>query len=207
MTQNTQQFPAEEVTLPSKGLLYPKDSPLSKGVIEMKYMTALLIAARILGYGKDFTFEHKGEEITIDLTTIEDKELDPKLIKEGKNEFNFTLPVSKTEVTFKLLTHKDDSKIEQELKGLRKINKEAYREISTRMKHLITSVNGDYETKTIREFVDNSLLAIDARELRNYVKEIQPSVDLSFNHEDNSGNIKEINIPVNVNFFWPDAEV
>ena len=34
------QFPTEEVTLPSKGLLYPKDSPLSKGVIEMKYMTA-----------------------------------------------------------------------------------------------------------------------------------------------------------------------
>ena len=34
------QFPAEEVSLPSKGLLYPKDSPLNKGFIEMKYMTA-----------------------------------------------------------------------------------------------------------------------------------------------------------------------
>ena len=34
------QFPTEEVTLPSKGLLYPADSPLRKGVIEMKYMTA-----------------------------------------------------------------------------------------------------------------------------------------------------------------------
>ena len=34
------QFPAEEVTLPSKGLLYPDDSPLKEGVIEMKYMTA-----------------------------------------------------------------------------------------------------------------------------------------------------------------------
>ena len=40
MEQTKQQFPSEEVTLPSKGLLYPKDSPLSKGVIEMKYMTA-----------------------------------------------------------------------------------------------------------------------------------------------------------------------
>ena len=39
MTEQTQ-FPAEEVTLPSKGLLYPKDSPLSKGIINMKYMTA-----------------------------------------------------------------------------------------------------------------------------------------------------------------------
>ena len=38
--KNKQTFPSEKVTLPSKGLLYPKESPLSKGVIEMKYMTA-----------------------------------------------------------------------------------------------------------------------------------------------------------------------
>jgi len=33
-------IPTETVELPSKGLLYPKDSPLAKGVLEMKYMTA-----------------------------------------------------------------------------------------------------------------------------------------------------------------------
>jgi len=33
-------FPTEMVELPSKGLIYPEDSPLSKGKIEMKYMTA-----------------------------------------------------------------------------------------------------------------------------------------------------------------------
>ena len=33
-------LPTEIVSLPSKGLLYPKDSPLSKGEIEMKYMSA-----------------------------------------------------------------------------------------------------------------------------------------------------------------------
>ena len=33
-------FPTEIVELPSKGLLYPKDNPLSSGKIEMKYMTA-----------------------------------------------------------------------------------------------------------------------------------------------------------------------
>ena len=40
METNKQQFPTEEVTLPSKGLLYPEESLLRKGVIEMKYMTA-----------------------------------------------------------------------------------------------------------------------------------------------------------------------
>ena len=33
-------FPTEVVDLPSKGLLYPKDSPLSSGKVEVKYMTA-----------------------------------------------------------------------------------------------------------------------------------------------------------------------
>ena len=33
-------FPSEQVELPSKGLLYPKENPLSKGKVEMKYMTA-----------------------------------------------------------------------------------------------------------------------------------------------------------------------
>ena len=34
------QLPTEIVELPSKGLLYPADSELSKGTIEIKYMGA-----------------------------------------------------------------------------------------------------------------------------------------------------------------------
>ena len=33
-------FPTEEVELPSKGLIYPEDNPLSSGKVEIKYMTA-----------------------------------------------------------------------------------------------------------------------------------------------------------------------
>ena len=33
-------LPTEVIDLPSKGLLYPKDSPLAEGKIEIKYMTA-----------------------------------------------------------------------------------------------------------------------------------------------------------------------
>jgi len=39
-TQLKSPFPTQMVELPSKGLLYPEDNPLSKGVIELKYMTA-----------------------------------------------------------------------------------------------------------------------------------------------------------------------
>ena len=249
MKKTTTTYPSEEVTLPSKGLLYPEGSPLRKGVIEMKYMTAkeedlltnpnliengtvidkllesliltpidfntlltgdknaILVAARVLGYGKDYTFEYRGEEINIDLTTVEDKLLDESLITEGKNEFNFTLPTSKVDITFKFLTHADERKIDNELKGLKKLNKNRETSVTTRMKHIITSIDGEYEQKTIREFVDNNFLAIDARELRTYIEKIQPSVDLSYEYEDQRGNITTIDIPVGIQFFWPDASL
>ena len=38
MSEN--KFPSEVIDLPSEGRLYPKDSPLSEGKIEIKYMTA-----------------------------------------------------------------------------------------------------------------------------------------------------------------------
>ena len=38
MSEN--KFPTEMIDLPSKGKLYPKDSPLSSGKLEIKYMTA-----------------------------------------------------------------------------------------------------------------------------------------------------------------------
>mgnify|MGYP003344159607 CR=1 FL=1 len=40
MAEEKRKFPTEVVDLPSKGLLYPKDHPLSSGQIEIKYMTA-----------------------------------------------------------------------------------------------------------------------------------------------------------------------
>ena len=75
------------------------------------------------------------------------------------------------------------------------------------MKYVITSVDNDFETKTIREFVDNEFLARDARELRKYINKIQPSVDLSYDYEDQRGNITTIDIPVGIKFFWPDATI
>ena len=243
------QFPTEEVTLPSKGLLYPEGSPLRKGVIEMKYMTAkeediltnqnyiangtvidklikslivskfdyndlligdkneLLVAARILGYGKDYSFQYRGETIKVDLTKVEDKVLDESLFKEGKNEFPFTLPTSKKEVTFKFLTHKDEKAIEAEINGLKKINENASAGVSTRLKYAITSIDGDSTKTTIRNFVDNQLLAIDSRALRNHIIKIQPDTNLVFKYEAKDGNFINIDIPINLNFFWPDATI
>jgi hypothetical protein len=236
-------LPTETVELPSKGLLYPKDSELAKGTVEIKYMTAkeediltnqsyiqngtvldkllksiiiskinfddlligdknaIMVAARILGYGSEYSFDYLGTPYTVDLSQIENKPINEDLFKSNTNEFTFTLPKSGNTLTFKLLTHKDEQDINRELEGLKKINKDASPELSTRLKHLITSVEGKRDKKDIREFVDNYLLAQDSRALREYIREIQPDVDLTFFPSNGS---TRVNIPVGVSFFWPD---
>ena len=163
---------------------------------------AIMVAARILGYGKDYSFSILGEDHTVDLSTLENKPLNEELFKDGENNFEFTLPHSGNKVTFKLLTHKDEQNISRELEGLKKINKDNSPELTTRLKYLITSVEGKTESKDIREFVDNYLLARDSRALREYIKEIQPDVELTFFPE---GSNDRVNIPIGVSFFWPDV--
>jgi hypothetical protein len=236
-------FPSEEVELPSKGLIYPKDHPLSSGKIELKYMTAkeediltnqsyiqkgtvlnklldsviltegvkqqdlilgdknaVLVATRILGYGAEYKFVYRGEEKIVDLSSLENKEFDESLITPGKNEFEFVLPHTKTPITYKILTGVDESKIDRELEGLKKINKNASPELSTRLKYIITSVNGESGSKEVREFVDNFLLAIDSKALRKHLRDTQPDVDLRYIDEDG----KEVSIPIGISFFWPE---
>jgi hypothetical protein len=247
-------IPTETISLPSKGLLYPETSPLSKGQIEMKYMTAkeediltntnfirqgtvidkllqaliitpieynellvgdknaILVAARVLGYGKDYTFKYTNQrnqelETTIDLSSLEDKQIDESLFKRGVNEFTFTLPHSGNNITFKLLTHGDEQKIEAEIKGLQKVNPNSSTDVTTRLKHIITSVEGKRDAKDVREFVDNYLIAKDARALREYYTKISPDVNLTFMPEDESYTGEGITIPVSLNFFWPDSGV
>jgi hypothetical protein len=242
-------IPTETVSLPSKGLLYPETSPLSKGEIEMKYMTAkeediltnanyirqgtvidkllqalivtpidynelligdknaILIAARVLGYGKDYTFNYRDSEITVDLSKLEDKIVDESLFKRGVNEFSFTLPHSGNNVTFKLLTHGDEAKIEAEIKGLQKINPNVTTDVTTRLKHIITSVEGKRDQKDIRDFVDNYLIAKDARALREYYSKISPDINLNYDPDTDSYTGEGIAVPISINFFWPDAGV
>jgi hypothetical protein len=251
--QTKMSLPTETVELPSKGLLYPLDNPLSSGKVEMKYMTAkeedilsnqnyikngtvfdkllkslivsdinyddltigdknaILIAARILGYGKDYQIKYPhpvtGEEelITVDLAELKNKQVDYSALK-NINEFVFTLPKSQNTVTFKMLTHKDERQIEEEIKGLKKVNLSA--EVTTRLKRTIIAINGDREPKAIREFVDNYLLASDAKALRERMKAVTPDLDLTFTFTGSDDYTQEgVDLPLGVSFFYPSTGV
>jgi len=163
---------------------------------------AVMVAARVLGYGPEYKFATLEGTHTIDLSTIDNKPLHEDITNSTENKFFFKLPASGNEVSFKILNHGDEKKIERELEGLKKLNKENLPEVSTRLKYIITSVNGDEDPPTIRKFVDEALLARDARALREYISQIQPDVDLTFSPE---GSEYKRTIPINIGFFWPDA--
>ena len=165
---------------------------------------AIMVAARVLGYGKDYTFDYLGKDYTVDLSKLEDKIIDESMFNYGINEFEFILPHSQNKVTFQLMTDGLEKKIENELKGLSKINKENLPEMSTRMKYLILSVNGETDRKHVREFVDTALLARDAKALRDYIIKIQPDIKFIFDRETFSGEIEDTEIPITSNFFFPN---
>jgi hypothetical protein len=246
-------LPTETITLPSKGLLYSAENSLSKGEIEMSYMSAkhediltnvnyikngtaidkllqalvvtpinfddlivgdknaILIAARILGYGKDYpirfynTSTKTEDDYTIDLTTLDEKIVDQSLFTSGKNEFEFILPQSKNSITFKFLTGADEKKITQEINGLKKLYPNDSFDLTTRLKYMITSVEGSRETKDIREFVDNYLTAQDSRAFREYYSKIMPDINLDITIEKDGYTQEGVTIPIGINFFWPDA--
>jgi len=120
-------LPTETIELPSKGLIYPSDNPLSSGTVEIKYMTAkeediltnqnyiangsvldkllkslivsdinyndlligdknaIMVSARILGYGAEYRFNYDNVEEVVDLSKLENRVLDESLYTKGLN--------------------------------------------------------------------------------------------------------------------------
>jgi len=257
-------FPTEIIELPSKGLIYEKDNPLSSGKIELKYMTAkeedilttqsyikdgsvldrlfqslivsngdglpikyvdlvvgdknaIMVASRILGYGKEYNVEvtdpfgGEKQKETIDLTQFENKEYDgSNQIELHKNEFEFELPQSKRLITFQLLTESKERKVKHELEAVKKQSKKmgdvTSKELTTRLKNMVVSVDGDSDRNVINRFVDNELFAIDSKALRSYIKQIGPDIDLTWEFiSDETGERKEMSMPMGTNFFWPES--
>ena len=247
-------FPTEVIDLPSQGKLYPESSPLSKGSIEIKYMTAkeedilasqnlikkgvvldklfesvvvgkdvdvndifigdknaILLATRILGYGKDYhvevndPFTGETQKVNIDLSAVQIKEVDVKKLSE-ENRYEFDLPLGKKKIIFRLLTHKDEKDINAEIQALNRLTKGEVvsQDVTTRLRYMIQDVGGNEDRAYINNFVKNSLLARDSRALRKYIQEFTPDLDLKFNFtSDVTGEQEALDIPFGIGFFYP----
>jgi hypothetical protein len=249
-------YPAETIELPSKGYFYDESSPLSKGSVELKMMTAreediltnenfikngtvldklleslivtpgvrtqdllmvdknaLFVAARRLAFGDKYgpvKIECKKcnteNKTYIDLSTLNEKEVDFNKFQKGSNEFEFEFPYCKRRITFKLVTSGDQESIDRDIKAMTKIKKQASTEVTTRLKKLIVSIDGKPDIASINKFVDNELLSKDSMALRAYIKTIAPELDMGFDFVcEHCGEVERMDVPMTVQFFWPES--
>ena len=168
---------------------------------------AVLVAARILAYGPEYTVEvsnpndlNQTEQHTFDLSQCPFRELSDS-VDYSDNSFNYTTPIGKNKIKFKLLTGSDEKLIEKELEQSKKFGYNT--EISTRLRYTIIDVDGDSNPETITSFSQN-MLARDSVALRNYIQEISPDIDLSSEIEI-GGETVSVSIPLTVEFFWPKS--
>jgi hypothetical protein len=249
MAETQYDFPTEVLDLPSKGLVYPKENPLSSGRVTIKYMTAkeedilsnqnlikkgivldklfesiildkidikditigdknaIILATRLLGYGPDYNFKFYSSktgdviETQVDLSKIQTKEIDFSLFK-NKNEFEFTTPQGKNKLTFKLLTHGDELLIDKDIQALEKMSKDGSFEITTRLRYMIKSIDGNRDQMAIYQFIQ-SLPIKDSQDFKKYVRENKPGLDLTQTATTPSGDKIQVEIGFGVEFFRP----
>tara|TARA_R100000008_G_scaffold86332_1_gene78955 strand:+ start:210 stop:962 length:753 start_codon:yes stop_codon:yes gene_type:complete len=167
---------------------------------------AVMVATRVLAYGSEYTCEvinpntSEAFEHTFSLADCPFKKV-PQDVSE--NKFNFELPVSKINVEFKILTGKEEKLIDTELTRIKKVGSDITPELTTRLRHVITSVDGDDTPATINNFAQN-MLARDSLSLRQEIQRISPDIELKQNVEI-GGDVVEVNIPLTTEFFWPKA--
>ena len=168
---------------------------------------AVMIAARVLGYGKDYEFEMEDpttgekEKQVLDLTSLDHKEID------FDGDYTFELPNSKRVLGWKFITQRDENEITEELKALRKVTKKSgiEQEVTTRLRKVITSVDGDESVGTVNNFVNNEFLSRDSKAFRDYLLSVTPDVDLNIIVDFSSGEEVEVTVPMTVEFFWPST--
>ena len=171
---------------------------------------AIVLATRLLGYGPNYNISFysskagKSIETTVDLAQIKTKDVDYSNFG-NQNEFEFTTP-SGNKLVFKLLTHGDEKLIDKDITALEKMNKDGSYEITTRLRYMIKSVDGNSDLGHINKFINNSFLAKDSRAFREHIKKISPDMNMTFTYVHEDGDSEVAPIPMGVGFFWPSEE-
>jgi hypothetical protein len=169
---------------------------------------AILVTSRILAFGPEYAakitdpFDREEVDITIDLSNIKIKEVDESILNRD-NEYDFFLPISKTNIKFKLITHGDEMIINKDIEASQKALKTS-NEITTRYRRIIIEVDGVRDAGTISNYVTNRLLAGDSKALRKYISDITPDLDLKFDYTSPvTGETEALRIPFGIGFFYP----
>ena len=169
---------------------------------------AIMLATRILGYGPEYKIEilddnETKQQITVDLGKVQTKDIDfSKLTSD--NRYTFKTSTGNV-LIFKLLTHGDEKRIDADVNAMKRLSKDSMGgELTTRYRYMIVSVDGNEDTKSITDFINNKFLSKDTKAFREHLKVIQPDIKMEFDYTDpETGETEVRSIPMGVNFFWP----
>ena len=175
---------------------------------------AIIIATRISGYGSEYTTQVScpscttKQEYSFNLNSAnvyngEDiSELDVVANEDGT--FTLQLPKTKIDVTFRLLTGKDEKSFIAGMEAERKKRQATEKNITRQLSTMIVAVNNDTSLQARKYLVDN-MPSIDSRHLRLAYRLAAPNVDLTQHFECNECDYEQdMEVPLSADFFWPD---
>jgi len=173
---------------------------------------ALIIASRIMAYGKDYTVEidcpscSYKNSVVIDISQFEPKEVE-NIDSITANDFEVVLPASKATVRFKVLTQADDKQADAIIKQIKKsVATQSSPEVTTRLRLAILSVNGNEDRNEIKRFVD-TMLTLDSKALRDEIYKFSPDVNMKFKFQcEECSYEEEMTMPIGISFFWPTSK-
>ena len=175
---------------------------------------ALIVSARISGYGADYETRVQcpncgtTNETVFDLneTSLTDVTLYQELdsVERVGQYYDIALPRSGVTVRTRLLTGVDE---ERQLRNNRMAKKAGVKKeektLTSQFRSFIIAVNGDTTQKSISGFID-AMPASDSRFLRNTYKAITPNVDMHMLFECDSCDYDSVmEVPFTADFFWP----
>ena len=171
---------------------------------------ALITFLRVSGYGPEYKVEidcpscEETSKYEFDLSQLEMKTLDIEPMEKGENRFHIQLPTG-THIEFKFLNSAEEKEISDAQDRIkRSTNSPIDRNVTTRLKNTILSIDGNNDPSLINQYVD-TLNVRDSRALRKHMEDNTPDIDM--NQEFNCshcGHRGEVDVPISVGFFWPD---
>jgi len=171
---------------------------------------ALAISIRITGYGSDYAAivncpkcGHINEK-TFDLTSLEINRLGAEPVEQGKNIFEYILPISKKKVLFKIMTgHDEQEKQKEQESKIKVLGEYSVGMVTSNLEHMIVSIDGVTDKSKINSFI-KVMPAFDSKKLRTHMANIQPGIDMAVQLDcDGCEKKSDVQLPVNTEFFWP----
>jgi len=175
---------------------------------------ALVVAARITGYGEDYntqmvcpacskTVDHSFDLSSCSIYHASEEDIGAEDIEMTQDKtFLMKMPISRVEVGVKLMTGNDEEYLAQLAENKRK-NRLAESLLTDQLRRMIVSVNGDTSNKMITEFVQH-MPARDSRYLRTTYHKVVPDISMAQEFSCAScGHAQELEVPFTVDFFWP----